>query len=106
MKRLLKFTDEHLNKLEGQIAESGILILGDCDELPWVDGCIYLGRDKNAPHLLMSVNHCPSVPSSLLDQAIFNKFEQPVAMIPNQHAILPIVYARRISRCKLEGMSF
>src|SRR5690349_16891045 len=67
--RLLSLNDEGLSRLQGVSGTGLLLILGAADELPWVDGAIYLGRDPAAPALLLPTNLEPNLPVSLLQRA-------------------------------------
>src|SRR5690349_19443083 len=59
-RRLLRYDDDRLRRCSG-IASTDILIaLGEPDQLPWVDGVSYLGRDPLAPRLLLPTMSCPA----------------------------------------------
>jgi hypothetical protein len=53
------------------VAASGLLVvLGEAGELPWVDGSVYLGRDPEAPALLLPTTHEPALPLPLVERAL------------------------------------
>lgn len=57
-----------------------ILVLGDAEHLPWVDGATYLGREDG---VLLPTVAAPSVPADLLRSALTNT-------IPGaEYAVLP-----------------
>ncbi len=47
-----------------------LVVLGDADALPWVDGVEYLGRDVAAPDLLLPTARAPTVPAPALQHAL------------------------------------
>jgi len=68
--RLLARDDEALARLSGVAAPELLVILGEAGELPWVDGAVYLGRDAEAPALLLPTTHEPSAPLPLVERAL------------------------------------
>jgi hypothetical protein len=68
--RLLARDDEALARLSGVAAPAFLVVLGDPGELPWVNGAVYLGRDTEAPALLLPTTHEPSVPLPLVERAL------------------------------------
>jgi hypothetical protein len=68
--RLLARDDAALSRLSGVAAPGLLVVLGDGGELPWVDGAVYLGRDAEAPALLLPTTHEPSVPLPLVERAL------------------------------------
>jgi len=46
------------------------MLFGDSAALPWVDGAVYLGRDPEAPRLLVPATLTPDVPIALLERAV------------------------------------
>jgi len=69
-KRLLDRDDEALARLSGVAAPDLLVVLGEAGELPWVDGAVYLGRDAEAPALLLPTTREPSVPLPLVERAL------------------------------------
>ncbi len=102
IQRLLALNDDQLHQLEGVSCSEGLFILGDTQFLPWVDGCQYLGKAADAPHLYMSTLHQPNIPEGLLDTAFFKKHQQLIALLPNVNFIVPLLNARVLSRDKLQ----
>jgi hypothetical protein len=60
-----------LQALQGLGARSSLLLFGDAEALPWVDGAVYLGRHPEAPRLLVPTALVPDVPYGLLERALF-----------------------------------
>jgi hypothetical protein len=61
-----------------------LVLLGEGQTLPWVDGVRYLGRDPLAPHLLLPTNRTPGVPVDLFESALIQRSPvlSPFAVIP------------------------
>jgi hypothetical protein len=55
-------------------ARSSLLIFGDAESLPWVDGVQYLGLHPDAPRLLVPTALTPNVPYALLERALFARW--------------------------------
>ncbi|HYM00395.1 MAG TPA: hypothetical protein VEZ90_15685 [Blastocatellia bacterium] len=119
--RLLAFDDQHLGKLSGlartpmNISEDNVsedslserhallIVIGEEQALPWVDGVRYLGRDELAPSLLLPTNLKPSVPlpvfeRALLDRASRSRADLPLLVIPEPPSICWAGRARPIVR--------
>jgi MoxR-vWA-beta-propeller ternary system domain bpX5 len=69
-------------------------------ELPWVDGIVYLGRDPEAPRLLLPTHSTPTVAElpvvSLLDRWVFRScggHPGPFAVVPG-FGVVPLGGAR------------
>jgi MoxR-vWA-beta-propeller ternary system domain bpX5 len=97
-KKLLSFDDEKLSNLQGVFADNLLFVAGETDNLPWIDGGIYLGKDVNAPSIFLPTNLRPTIPIDLFEKALLSKFaaQKPFAVIENQ--IIPIGKMRPISR--------
>jgi hypothetical protein len=82
-----------------------IVLLGEGESLPWVDGVSYLGSDDRAPHLLLPTNREPSVPSDLLQQALIEQspFPPPLAFIETRNIVVSLSQARELSRDMLKS---
>jgi hypothetical protein len=72
--RLLARDDEALGRLSGVAAPDllpdFLMVLGEAADLPWVDGAVYLGRDADAPSLLLPTTREPAVPLPLVERAL------------------------------------
>ncbi|HSE16303.1 MAG TPA: hypothetical protein VLB46_04580 [Pyrinomonadaceae bacterium] len=80
-----------------------LVILGEEQRLPWVDGVVYLGRDPQSPSLLFPTNLEPSVPAALLQRAVASVHNQPgpCALLLDPPAIVPLSEARTVARASL-----
>jgi hypothetical protein len=80
-----------------------LVVLGASDELPWVDGISYLGRDASAPLLLLPTQLAPSVPAILLQTALLKQAAStgPLAVIPRSGVLIPVGGARALARSAL-----
>lgn len=96
--KLLSFDDERLFGLQGVFAENLLFIAGVSENLPWIDGGIYLGKDENAPSIFLPTNLRPAMPIDLFEKSLLHKFsgQRPFAVIKNQ--IIPVGKMRPISR--------
>ena len=99
--RLLKYSDETLAALKGVAGQDVMLILGQ--ELPWVDGVCYLGRDPMAPTLLLPTHSAPKPSAELLEQALDTRDASvPVAVIPKGQLLVPAGDALPLDREDLQ----
>lgn len=106
-KKLVSFDDERLQKLQGTAAAAGeagkmILLLGDAEHLPWVNGAVYLGRDAQMPSILLPTVIKPGIPPELFERALNESFSQlaPFAVLPEK--IIPFGAAKTLSRHVIE----
>jgi hypothetical protein len=99
-KRILASDDLSMALLKGIVTSDTIVLLGEPESLPWVDGVSYLGSDERAPHLLLPTNRDPNVPLDLLQQALIERcpFPPPLAMIESRNTVVSLSEARQLSR--------
>ncbi len=97
-KKLLSFDDQSLSAWQGVFADNLLLIIGETETLPWIDGGIYLGKDSAAPSIFLPTNLRPEMPIDLFEKTLLHKFagQKPFAVVKNQ--IIPIGKMRPISR--------
>lgn len=97
-KKLLSLDDEKLSALQGVFAENLLFVQGQSENLPWIDGGIYLGKDQNAPSIYLPTNLRPNLPLDLFEKSLLLKFaeQKPFAVVENK--IIPIGKMRPISR--------
>lgn len=100
--RLLRDPDS-LSHYKAVGAPDLLVILGEEQWLPWVDGVVYLGHDPQSPSLLFPTNLEPSVPAALLQRslALAHKQSGPCALLLAPPAIVPLSEARTIARASL-----
>ena len=98
--RLLDEDDDVLAELKGVGGRGVLVILGAAERLPWVEGITYLGRDEQAPALLMPTALEPSAPSPLLARAFAARFPGllPCAVLTGPAALVPVAEARAVAR--------
>jgi hypothetical protein len=77
-----------------------LVLLGDGQTLPWVDGVRYLGRDPLAPHLLLPTNREPDVPVDLFERALIHRspVPSPFAVVPELGKVISLSSAKELSR--------
>jgi hypothetical protein len=100
--RLLQDPDS-LPHYKGVGAPGLLVILGEEEQLPWVDGVVYLGHDSQSPSLLFPTNLEPSVPVALLQRslAVVHNYSGPCALLLDPPSIVPLSEARTIARASL-----
>ncbi|WP_224362673.1 bpX5 domain-containing protein [Hyalangium versicolor] len=99
-RRALAAEDSQLSAWSG-VAGSGVLVLlGDTQSLPWVDGAVYLGRDGAAPSLLLPCALAPEVAPALLERALvaWAASGTPLAVLPRPGLLVPVGAARPVAR--------
>jgi hypothetical protein len=103
IQRLLEEPDERLSRLRGVIGAGCAIVLGETEALPWIEGLTYLGRDPDAPSLLLPTNLAPSVPATLLERALFAQIDEapPIAVLPDPPRIASVSKALPIARSRL-----
>lgn len=105
-RRLLALDDASLAELRGVAAPGLLVVIGDAATLPWVDGVEYLGRDADAPLLLIPTALAPSVPVAALEAAVLARLRaarraaEPVAIVRPSH-LVPCGAAGPIDRARL-----
>jgi MoxR-vWA-beta-propeller ternary system domain bpX5 len=100
-RRLLEYDEERLAQLRGVGARRTILLQGETDVLPWVDGAIYLGRDAAAPALLLPTQWTPSVPIDWLERAFRRLAPPPLALLRDPLQALPLGAALPVARARV-----
>lgn len=103
-RRLLDASDEALSALLDVAGRGVLVVLGESDALPWVDGVVYLGMDSRARSLLLPTTLEPAEPLELVERAIAARFAgvSRMAVLPQQGIVVPVASARRIARDALE----
>ncbi len=99
-RRLLEEDDECLAEVRGVGGEGLLVILGASERLPWVEGVTYLGRDGQAPALLLPTALEPSAPAALLERAFAARFPglMPCAVLTGPATLVPVAEARPVAR--------
>jgi hypothetical protein len=100
--RLLARDDDALAALSGVASPDRLIVLGPADALPWVDGVVYLGRDPQAPALLLPTALAPDAPPALLERAVLARVSAaPVAVLADPPALASLAAARPLDRARL-----
>jgi len=99
-RRALAVEDAVLARWSGVAGPGVLMLLGDTESLPWVDGVVYLGRDAAAPSLLLPCTLAPDVAPALLDRALVarTRAAPPLAVLPRSGHLVPVGAARPVSR--------
>ncbi|WNG40876.1 hypothetical protein F0U60_49605 [Archangium minus] len=102
-RRVLTAEDAVLARWSGVAGPGVLVLLGDTESLPWVDGVVYLGRDAAAPSLLLPCTLAPEVAPSLLERALISRAQvgTPLAVLPRAGRLVPVGAARPVSRVTL-----
>jgi hypothetical protein len=84
------------------------VVLGEPADLPWVDGAVYLGRDADAPALLLPTAREPSIPLPLVERALLARARTsgtspPYAVLVDPPLLASTQAARPILRPVLQG---
>jgi MoxR-vWA-beta-propeller ternary system domain bpX5 len=99
-RKLLALDQTKWESWKGVVTFDTIILLGEAESLPWVDGVSYLGSDERAPHLLLPTNRDPNVPLDLLQQALVEQspFQPPLAFVETRNTVISLSQARELSR--------
>ncbi|MCY1082603.1 bpX5 domain-containing protein [Archangium lansingense] len=99
-RRVLEADDAALARWSGVAGPGVLVLLGDTESLPWVDGLVYLGRDTAAPSLLLPCTLAPDVAPALLERALVARASgsTPLAVLPGSAHLVPVGAARPVSR--------
>lgn len=113
--RCLARDDEQLAALRGvSVGRDGLILLGDFGVLPWADGALYLGRDDQAPSLLLPTTLQPDAPLALFERTLLHQLQTapqpdnanaqtpPLAVWPSQNAVVSLSQARPLDRARLQ----
>ena len=97
-RRLLDLGEGALAGLKGVSGPEILLLTGEEELLPWVDGVTYLGRDPIAPSLLVPTTLESSVPLSLIERALAVRFRElmPLAVLADARLVVPFGSARPV----------
>ncbi len=99
-RRALAAEDPHLGAWSGVAGPGLLLLLGQTETLPWVDGAVYLGKDPAAPSLLLPCALAPDVALALLERALVAHAAAgtPLAVLPRSGHLVPVGAARPVAR--------
>lgn len=96
--RLMSYSKKRLEQLRCVVTQEGVLVIGEGQALPWLDGAVWLGVDDVARELLQPTLWQTDVPAVLLQQACLKKVGCAAALVyPCANAatlVVPIEVAR------------
>jgi hypothetical protein len=87
LRRLSELSEERLLRLRAARSDDALVVCGDAAELPWADGVVYLGRDAEAPSLLVPTALNVEQPLSLLERALVKRLKGESAAGPAPWAV-------------------
>ncbi len=93
-----------MERLRGAATDDALVLLGEASDLPWVDGAIYLGKDRKAGSLLVPTNMVPSVPIDALERSLAGRFADlapPIVVLPAHGLVFSAAPALPLSRTRL-----
>jgi hypothetical protein len=99
--RLLRLADANLAALRGVAGDGLIALIGEAASLPWVDGVVYLGRDTDAPRLLLPTTLRPTVAADVFERAIARhagRLGSPCAIVAAPPRVIPLADALPVER--------
>ena len=104
LRRLLARQDEEVSQLKGLASDNLVLVLGATTRLPWVPGCHYLGKDPEAPSLLLPTHSRPNLDAALLEQALRARYSaMPLAVLPSLSLLISASGALHLDRAFLQA---
>jgi len=104
--RLARRDDAGLARLSGVSGPGFLLVIGAAEDLPWIDGVVYLGKDPAAPSLLLPTALEPDVPAPLFERAVLGRASfaaPPIAVLVDPPALAGTGVARPVRRAELEA---
>lgn len=108
--RLLRSTDARLQGLRGAAGDDLLVVLGETSALPWADGVAYLGRDPDAPRLLVPTTVRPDIALDVLERAVArraaalpSRLPSPWAMLVSPPQLFSVAHAAAIERDRLHA---
>lgn len=81
VKKILLRPSSLSSGLKGCHFERYVIITGDEQHLPWVDGACYFGTDPDAPSLLLPTHSRPSIHPGLLEKAFSSHIKKGQSII-------------------------
>lgn len=97
-KKLLSFDDEKLSLMQGVFGENLLFISSKTENLPWIDGGIYLGKDARATSIFLPTNLRPNIPFDLFEKSLLRRFADKIPFAVVEDRIIPVGKMRPVSR--------
>lgn len=83
-----------------------LVLLGEADQLPWVDGIRYCAASPEAPMLWLPTLLCPSLPVDLLQQRLLHEARRgPVLLWPEPACYMPLDAAAPLDEAAVQWLA-
>ena len=99
--------DDRLQRCRAIAPTDGLVVLSSGDDLPWVDGVAYFGRDDDAPSILWPTARRPVQPLQLVERALLRRGQghgTPLLFDPDTSTLVGCARARPLRREWLEAL--
>ncbi len=106
--RLFRMTDEQTSRLQATTNRDVLIVTGNADDLPWVEGVDYACTEPATPGLWLPTSWEPDAPLDLIGQALLGRFARaPLLLWHAPEAVVPLdrclpVTARHLQRIQDE----
>ena len=104
--RALRNDARELAALRGVASRTALFLLGEPEALPGVDGALYLGRDPDAPLLLLPTQLRPNVPVESFERALIRRaagVEPPLAVLAEPPLLASVAGAHPTDHARLRA---
>lgn len=89
--RLTRMTEDQSSGLQATAARDVLIVTGDADRLPWVEGIDYAFAVSTAPGLWLPTLWEPDTPPDLVGQALSNRYARvPLLLWHAPQAVVPL----------------
>ncbi|MGB1311688.1 MAG: hypothetical protein ACPG47_10765 [Leucothrix sp.] len=103
--KLVSFNQEQKSQLTLAYSNDTYLVLADSHHLPWIPGALYLGIAPSTPSLYLPTTLSPSLPTSLIANAVLQLFGPgQYAIDPKNHHCFNVSEALPLNRIDLETL--
>ncbi len=106
VRRLLREPDAVLSALRALDSPEGMVLLGEAERLPWVDGLVYLRACHGEPSVWVPTTTAVSTPEDLFARALraaHPELSGPLVALPSRRCLIALRDARPPTRAHLEG---
>jgi hypothetical protein len=89
--RLLRMTQDQTSRLHATTNRDVLIVAGNADDLPWVEGVDYACTEPAAPGLWLPTSWEPDAPLDLMAQALLDRFARaPLLLWHAPRAVVPL----------------